>query len=394
MKRTIAGEENSSGMIRLVIFAPSRKRASETFIRANMAGLPFRTSVYCGDEVTCRGSIWRTVYGISIAFSKVATRLGLLHLATWFPSIVATEICRHEKPDVVLAEFGFHAVRIMELVPKTGLPLIVHFRGADASAQRYIGRLSGRYERLLGLCSGIIVKSRQMSDRLLALAKPGSKVPHIIVSPSGANDALFRGSHPASAPPTFLAVGRFVEKKGPLITIEAFANATRSRPDLKLVMVGDGPLLKKSRALAKHLGVAEKVVFAGVESSAVIAQRMKECRAFVQHSVTAVDGDEEGVPVAIMEAQLSGLPVIATFHAGIPDVVLQGRTGILVQEGDQEGMATAIGLLADSTRIAGEMGSAACIRASSRFRIENHLADLTEMIHHVVLEHRSSDKQR
>ena len=85
---------------------------------------------------------------------------------------------------------------------------------------------------------------------------------------------------PAAAPPHFLSVGRFVAKKGPLQTLEAFALAARGRPRLRLVMVGEGPLLDACRDRAVALGIADRVDFAGVRSPQWIAAEMRTMRGF------------------------------------------------------------------------------------------------------------------
>jgi glycosyltransferase involved in cell wall biosynthesis len=373
--------------MKLLVFAPSRRAPSETFIRANLRRFPCETVVYCGDERPWRGPPLRLAYGLAILASKALYRIGWQRLGTWLPSRIAIHVCRREHPDVVLAEFGFHAVRIMELVPATGLPLIVHFRGADASSDRYLGRLWNRYRRLLQLVSAVVVKSRPMQRTLLDLAADRATPLPLLVSPSGADAELFQGAEPGRAPPRFLAVGRFVAKKGPLLTLEAFAWAARSRPQLELVMVGSGPLLPRARQLALELGVAGQVTFAGTESTAAIAGRMRACRGFLQHSLTGPDGDQEGSPVAVMEAQLSGLPVVATRHAGIPEVVLHGETGLLVAEGDVAAMAEAIGQLADSPTLADRLGAAGRQRCGSRFTVDHHLQDLMGLIDQVARRH-------
>ena len=107
-------------------------------------------------------------------------------------------------------------------------------------------------------------------------------------------------------------------------------------------MVGHGPLLVSARLSVEALGLQERVHFLGVCTQDRLAQLMRELRGFVRHSMVAPDGDSEGNPVAVMEAQLSGLPVMATRHSGIPDLVLDGETGFLVQEQDFEGMAIAM----------------------------------------------------
>lgn len=369
--------------LRLLVFAPSRRRASETFVRANLAGLPFDLVAYCGDELPLGGPPLRLAYGLAIVFSKVCERLGWLRLSTWLPSRVAIAICRQERPQVVLAEFGFHAVRIMELVPATGLPLVVHFRGADASSRRFLGRLSERYRRLFELAAAVVVKSGPMRDTLQPLfPEPRLQTLPVLISPSGADPVRFGAepADPAGASPIFLAVGRFVPKKGPLITLEAFAEVAASRPDLRLVMVGDGPLLATARRRAQELGLHEQVRFLGWCSPEEIAGWMRRSRGFVQHSLTGSDGDQEGSPVAVIEAQLIGLPVVSTRHAGIPEVVVDGATGLLVAEGDRQGMAQAMARLADDPSLAATLGRAGRRRCLASFTVNHHLEALTELI--------------
>lgn len=367
---------------RLLVFAPSRRVPSETFIRANLRALPCETVAYCGDERPWGGPPLRLGYGLAILASKLLYRIGWQRLGTALPSAVATAICRHEKPDVVLAEFGFHAVRIMELVPATGLPLIVHFRGVDASSRRYLGRLEARYRRLLSLASAVVVKSRPMRDTLLGLAAARPTPLPVLISPSGADGERFGGepADPAGAPPLFLAVGRFVAKKGPLLTLRAFAAAATTRPDLRLVMVGEGPLLEPCRRLARELGIDGRVQLPGRGSPEQIAAWMRRSRGFLQHSLTGPNGDQEGSPVAVMEAQLIGLPVVATRHAGIPEVVLDGSTGLLVAEGDTAAMAAAIGRLADDPALAGELGRRGRQRTSGQFTLAHHVEALGALI--------------
>ena len=108
-----------------------------------------------------------------------------------------------------MAEFGFHAVRIMESA-RVGVPLLVHFRGSDASANRYIKVLHQRYRRLFSLTSGILVKNALMRDRLVEL---GAKSDQIIISPSGADEKLFYGATPGHNPAHFLPSEDLSQKK-------------------------------------------------------------------------------------------------------------------------------------------------------------------------------------
>ena len=363
----------------LMVFAPTRKATSETFIRANLAGLPFRIQAWFGDERPLVRPL-RCLYGSAILLSKLLTRLRLLRLAGLPAAWVAWLLIRLDPPDVVLAEFGFEAVRVMEACRWSGVPLVVHFRGSDASAQNRIGLLEGRYRRLFTLTSGVVVKSKSMAQRLQAL---GAEPRQILVSPSGANADLFRGSAPATAPPVLLAVGRFVAKKGPLETIRAFHHCLRrlgNETVAELWMIGDGPLLPDARRYVELHGLSHHVRFEGARSQRDVAACMRSVRAFVQHSQVAPDGDTEGSPVAVMEAQLSGLPVIATRHAGIPEVMLDGITGLLVDEGDVEAMAAAMVRLIQDPELAQSFGEAGRCRVQQHFTVEHHLQDVTKLL--------------
>lgn len=107
---------------------------------------------------------------------------------------------------------------------------------------------------------------------------------------------------------------------------------------------------------------------------------MRESRSFVQHSIRAFDGDSEGTPVAILEAQVSGLPVVSTTHAGIKDVVMSGETGLLVAEGNVNGMADAMIELAKSPSRAAELGKAARHRALKEYTLTQSIQKLATAI--------------
>ena len=372
--------------LHVLVMAPTRRAASETFIRANLARLPFAVEACFGDECPWREPL-KALYGLAVLASKVCTRLGWLRLATLPTSLVAMLLVRRHRPDVVMVEFGFHAVRVMELA-RTGVPLAVHFRGADASAERYLKRLQQRYRRLFQLTSAVIVKNQTMRSRLMEL---GAQQAQLVISPSGADEQRFYGATPASMPPRFLAVGRFVDKKGPMVTLEAFATLQgliTYAGTCQLVMVGDGPLLPVVQKRARQLGIEQMVHFTGVLTPDAVAKEMRLARVFVQHSRTAEDGDEEGCPVSVMEAQLCGLPVVATRHGGIPDVVVDQQTGRLVEEGDRLAMAEAMALLADRPDLAGAWGAAGQKRAQARFTVSHHVQQIATLLNSLVVDSR------
>jgi colanic acid/amylovoran biosynthesis glycosyltransferase len=288
-----------------------------------------------------------------------------------------TRAFRRARCDAVLVEFGHIAVQAMDSCRALGLPMIVHFHGFDAHSGSILERYGARYGEMFEQAAAIVVVSRTMQDALLALGAPAEKMHHV---PYGVDLNRFRAGVPEHAPATFLAVGRFVEKKAPLLTLAAFASVWRRYPDARLRMIGSGKLLEACRDLACGLGIGEAVEFVGTQPNDVVAAEMMRVRGFVQHSLVAADGNSEGMPVAILEAGASGLPVVSTRHAGIPEVVDDGTTGFLVDERDVEGMAERMERLLAEPALAGELGRSARRRIEEHFSIESSIARLWEII--------------
>lgn len=111
---------------------------------------------------------------------------------------------------------------------------------------------------------------------------------------------------------------------------------------------------------------------------------MKNSIAFVQHSIQAIDGDSEGTPTAIIEASAASLPVISTKHAGIPEVVIDGETGLLVEEHDVAGMAEAMSTLLENKTLARKMGAAGKTRVKKYYSMGKHIERLTKIIEEVI----------
>ena len=197
--------------------------------------------------------------------------------------------------------------------------------------------MQAAYRRMMPRLAGVISVSQFLLDNLAA---HGVRHPNAHVIPSGVDIRRFTPGD--TRPLSCLAVGRFVEKKAPLITLASFAEATRDLPEARLDFVGDGPLLEPAQALAADLGVAEKVTFHGAQPHDVVRDLLATTEFFLQHSVTAQDGNTEGLPTAIQEAMAAGCITVSTRHAGIPEAIDEGETGYLVDEHDARGFTAAI----------------------------------------------------
>lgn len=255
---------------------------------------------------------------------------------------------------VALVETGLMGAFVHEACVRAALPFVVHFHGLDAFGRELLERWSAHYQAFFKTAAQLIVVSQAMRDQLVKLGAP---VERVVLAPYGVAVKVARAADPATAGPTFVAVGRFVEKKAPHLTLMAFGAIRDQLPTARLVMIGDGKMLNACREWATKQGLAEAVTFAGVQSREAVSRQMAASGIFVQHSVTAANGDSEGLPLAVLEAGAHGLPVVSTFHGGISDAVRDGTDGFLVAEKDVQGMAQAMLRLAQDPALAARLGA-------------------------------------
>jgi colanic acid/amylovoran biosynthesis glycosyltransferase len=370
---------------KVILLSPSEGAFSETFIRAHRERLPFEIiSLYRWrvPYLTDDGK-WIGIVPSCILRVARSLRLNMLqrYAEDWSDTVVSEWLAKN-RPLAILAEYGPLGAGIAASAKKANIPLIVIFHGFDAYQNETIKLYKNKYELMFGSVAAIIAVSEPMKSQLITLGAPADK---IFVNSCGVDPEIFYGGNPESSKCKFLFVGRFVSKKGPLQTIESFARVIKKLTDAELEMIGDGPLLAMCRKRCIELGIDKAVIFSGSKSSEYVVNSMRNARALVQHSVRCREsGDQEGTPVSIIEAQMTGLPVIATRHAGIPWVVQHGLTGLLVEEEDVEGMAMAMHTVGCDVKVAKEMGAAARSRATEFNTLDQHIAKLSDSIYKVV----------
>lgn len=282
--------------------------------------------------------------------------------------------------DVVLAEYGIAGSFITDICEDLKIPLIVHFHGYDASRHDILEKYRDGYQRMFNYASKVIAVSKAMREALII---QGCRPEKIIINTYGPHPDYLE-INPAYQSDQIVAVGRQTFKKAPYLTILAFKKVLKSNPSLKLLIIGDGLLLELCKNLVKSLDLSNNIKFTGaLKRSEIIDQIEKSCL-MIQHSIVAHDGDSEGTPVGIIEAMAAGLPVVSTKHAGIPDVVIDGTTGYLVQEGDINNMALKIKSLMENREICRQMGEKGKARIQKEFTLEKHIALLDGIINEVL----------
>jgi glycosyltransferase involved in cell wall biosynthesis len=290
--------------------------------------------------------------------------------------------------DLVLAEFGPVGAQMLPLTRDLGLPLIVYFHGYDAFHEPTWAAHESSYKELFKEADRILVVSKSMAEKLGRSGASGEKLVHL---PAFVNLNLFPYRDRSAFPPRFIAVGRFAETKSPHLTILVFKKVVEAVPGATLVMIGKGgggELFEACLILARALGLEDRITFKGVMTHADVAEEMAQARVFVQHSVTAPEtGDREGKPVAIMEAMSSGLPVIATRHSGIDELITNEVDGLLVEEYDIDAMADAMIQLASNDSLVSTLGKNASNRIRTDPTIRDHVSILEGIINDCIGSH-------
>lgn len=235
------------------------------------------------------------------------------------------------KFDIIHCHFGPTGKQFLFLKRILNIKFVTTFHAYDVSAFIKQGG-TDVYHRLFTRGDLFLPVSNYWKNRLIQLGCPQDK---IVVHHMGIDIQEFKFS-PRKFPPDgkikILTVARLVEKKGLNYSIEAVARAIQKYPDIQYKIVGDGPLRDELNKLISKLGVAKKIRLVGWKDSSEVKALMGETHIFLLHSVTATNGDMEGIPVSLMEAQAVGVPVISTYHSGIPELVQDGKSGFLVSE--------------------------------------------------------------
>ncbi|MEP3387662.1 MAG: glycosyltransferase [Reichenbachiella sp.] len=239
---------------------------------------------------------------------------------------------------LIHAHFGHHGIKMLPIARKLKIPLIVTLHGVDITVytknKAYVKSLSKLAEYALILCV-----SKNIQDRLSLLnIKPNKKTLHYIGIPLEKFPFLKRTPLKVKVGRgdriVFCQVSRIEEKKGIKYSLLAFSEVLKIYPNLEYHIAGDGTLLKELKKLTKTLQISDKVKFLGSVTSDEVAELFTKSDVFLHHSITAKNGDQEGLPTVIGEAMSTGLIVLSTNHSGIPDLITDGENGFLVDEKD------------------------------------------------------------
>lgn len=358
----------------IALCSPNKNSYSETFIQAHKEYLEGNIFYYYHGELPTKlegGLVINSRKSRIVDIFKGHLRLNKYSLAE---QALITSF-KLKKIDLVFAEYGPTGARMLPVCKALGLPLIVHFHGVDASKYQVLEN-NENYLELFEYARYVVAVSKQMYSKLLKLGCPEEKLVYNVYGP---RDEFFEVS-PKFKKPQFISIGRFVDKKAPYYLILSFMKVLEKHPDATLIMAGKGNLLNACKNLVSYYDLEKNIHFPGVISADEFRDYLGDSLALLQHSIKAEDGDMEGTPLSILESSAAGLPVIATRHAGIPDVIIDGTTGFLVEEHDVDGMALKIISLIENIERAQHMGQSGKKNIRENFTLERHIAKLNELV--------------
>lgn len=352
-----------------IIYTHSLLARSMTFIRSHAEALTRYRPVYAGAH---------RVAGLELPAGRVVAvneggirgQLAEILFRRFGIAGAAAERLRSYRPAVLHAHFGMSGPSALTLADALRVPLIVTYHGQDATItdteawRTWRGReyLRGR-ARVMERASVVIAVSDFIRTRLIAKGYPADK---IVTHYNGIDLEFFRRGSQAREP-VVVFVGRFVEKKGCEYLVRALAKLQSQGVPARGVLVGDGPLRPALERLAGETGA--QVAFAGFLPLPEVRDWLARASVVAVPSVTASNGDSEGLPTVILEAQAMGTPVIVTRHAGNAEGVVEGQTAIVVEERDEAALADAIRYFLQNGAAVESFGAAGRVLVESQFDI-------------------------
>jgi glycosyltransferase involved in cell wall biosynthesis len=296
---------------------------------------------------------WETLTHNEGAPNKIRNPLYLALVPTYLLSGLcrAAALCRPGRYDVIHAHWPLPSGLFGLLGKRRGhVRLVLSFHGAELL-------LAKRFPCLQPILAHIIRRSDAVTSNssfTASLIRQVADVPvHVI--PYGSRIEIKNRPSSDGAVGRLLFVGRLIERKGLPYLIEAVGLLAARRP-VHLDVVGEGSLKAEWMALAAERGLSERIAFHGHVDDHALADLYGQCDAFVLPSIVDTKGDTEGLGVVLLEAMSYRKPVIATQVGGIPDIVIDGETGLLVPQRDAVALAAAVERLLDDAALAHRLG--------------------------------------
>jgi len=277
-----------------------------------------------------------------------------LKLITWKQHRFFKDVYEHQKPDIIHGHFLTDSSYFHPLTKKFNIPKVCSGYGYDVSkfpknfgglGKYYVKRIFEEYDLVLAMSN----------DMAIDLSKLGCPEQKIKVHYHGINTRLFNVDRNYSEKEVFnlLTIASLVTKKGHITVLKALTMLKKMHPRLNVIytIVGKGPLLESLKKFVYENNLTNNVLFKGhVKHGEEFLELLRNADIFIHPSITGSNGDKEGIPGTIVQAMASGLPVLSTYHAGIPEIINSGVNGLLIKEKDSLTLAEYLYELCSNSR--------------------------------------------
>ena len=294
-------------------------------------------------------------------------------LRGWAP--VHAEAARRHGVALIHAHFGDRALQALPLARAVGVPLVTSFYGRDMwRSDGGVDALRRRYAPLFAAGDLFLAEGPAARQRLIDIGCPPERARTHPIGVDLSKIPFLRRSLAPGEPLRLLMAARFVEKKGLEYGLRAFSAIAAEHPHVSMTVVGDaGRSSDEQKVKERLLEIArdspdpERIRFVGFVAKEQFLEIARDHHVLVQPSVTASDGDSEGgFPVAMTELAASGMPIIATRHCDIPQLVVEGQSGWLANERDVDALVVALREVVREPHLIAERGQ------NARRRVEEH----------------------
>lgn len=373
---------------------------TETFIGNQISALKaYRPIVACHHQVNGNGYQFDNICSVQGSLAPISSLLDsgmyrFFRRLPWFSTNTIKEWLKTNSVALLHFHFLVDARFFLNVKREMGLPAIVSAYGYDVSSfpKKYRGYGLRYLRSLFDVIELFVAMSKDMRNDLISLGCPEEK---IAVHYYGSDTQRFRYPERAYFEKdeiTILACGTLHPKKAQHLILQALRIAEKRgmlRRSFRVILVGDGPMRARLSQQVEEYGWQDRVVFTGhiPYHTQRLVDIYRQADVFSLPSITA-NGEKEGIPGTIVEAMSSGLPVVSTFHAGIPEVIESGKEGILVDEGDVEAMAQAFAALIEDFELRECLGRAAALRAVQKLDVQQRSINLEHLYRGLLLRSR------
>jgi len=290
-------------------------------------------------------------------------------------------ILKKSRARLIHAHFGPAGVDMLLLKRTLNLPMVTTFYGFDMSNLPKVEKWANSYEKLFAEGDLFLVEGNNMKNGLIELGCPQEKIriQHIGIDVTKFPFKARRLKNDEDKI-TLLFCGRFTEKKGLIYALKAVKAAAEKCPAIEFRVIGDGELKTELLDFIDKNEMSRYVTFLGYQPHSVYAREIQKAHILIQPSVTAANGDSEGgAPTVLLEAQACGLPVLSTYHADIPEVVKDGKSGFLLPERDSTALADKLIYLIENPQLWPDMGKAGRRHVEKNHNIRKEIEKLESL---------------